>query len=39
MKKYYQAPDERAGTAFTPFARPLSQTRFALLTTGGLYLA
>lgn len=38
MRKYYQAPDESANTPFTPLAKPLSQTRFALLTTGGLYL-
>ncbi len=38
MKKEYQAPDGKANTRFTPLTKPLSQTRFALLTTGGLYL-
>lgn len=38
MKQEYQGPDERATTPFTPLTKPLNQTRFALLTTGGLYL-
>lgn len=38
MKREYRAPDEKANTQFTPLTKPLSQTRFALLTTGGLYL-
>jgi len=38
MQKEYQAPEETATTPFTLLAKPLSRTRFALLTTGGLYL-
>ena len=38
MQREYQAPEEAATTPFTPLAKPISQTRFALLTTGGLYL-
>ena len=38
MQKYYQGPEEKSSTPFTPLAKPLSEPRFALLTTGGLYL-
>ena len=38
MQKEYRGPEERDRTPFTPLAKPLSETRFALLTTGGLYL-
>ena len=38
MQMEYQAPDESARTPFTPLAKPLTKTRFALMTTGGLYL-
>ena len=38
MQMEYQAPDESARTPFTTLAKPLTKTRFALLTTGGLYL-
>ena len=38
MEQEWQGPDESARTPFTPLAKPLSKTRFALLTTGGFYL-
>ena len=38
MQKEYQGSEERDTTPFTPLTKPLSETRFALLTTGGLYL-
>ena len=38
IQKEYRGPEERDNTPFTPLAKPLSETRFALLTTGGLYL-
>lgn len=38
MQMEWQAPGEPATTPFTPLAKPLSSSRFALLTTGGLYL-
>ena len=38
MQQEYQGPDERITTPFAPLTKPLSETRFALLTTGGLYL-
>jgi hypothetical protein len=38
MQQEYQGPDERTTTPFAPLTKPLSETRFALLTTGGLYL-
>ncbi|MDA0265246.1 MAG: glycine/sarcosine/betaine reductase selenoprotein B family protein [Chloroflexi bacterium] len=38
MRTVWQVQDETSTTPFTPLAKPLSQTRFALLTTGGLYL-
>jgi len=34
----WKVPNETSTTPFTPLSNPLSQTRFALLTTGGLYL-
>ena len=38
MQQEWQAPSGPATTPFTPLAKPLPETRFALLTTGGLYL-
>ena len=38
IDEHWQVPDEKTTTPFTPLAAPLSETRFALLTTGGLYL-
>lgn len=38
IREHWQVPDERATTPFTPLGNPVNQTRFALLTTGGLYL-
>ena len=38
MRQEWQGPGEPATTPFTPLTKPLSSTRFALLTTGGLYL-
>ena len=38
MQQGWQPPDETATTPFAPLAKPLSRTRFAPLTTGGLYL-
>ena len=38
MQKAWHGAGEPATTPFTPLAKPLGQTRFALLTTGGLYL-
>jgi D-proline reductase (dithiol) PrdB len=38
IKQEWKVPDERATAPFTPLRKPLSQTRFSLLTTGGLYL-
>ena len=38
MQMEFQGPDESATTPFTPLAKPLTSTKFALLTTGGLYL-
>ncbi|MSQ11809.1 MAG: hypothetical protein EXR48_03845 [Dehalococcoidia bacterium] len=38
IRREWQVPDERATAPFTPLRKPVSQMRFALLTTGGLYL-
>ena len=38
IQKTWHVPDETSTTPFTPLSKPLSETRFALLTTGGLYL-
>ena len=38
MRKVWQGDGELATTPFTHLTKPLSQTKFALLTTGGLYL-
>lgn len=38
MQMEFQGPDESATTPFTTLAKSLTSTRFALLTTGGLYL-
>jgi len=38
MRQEWKVPDERSTTPFTPLAKPVSLMRFALLTTGGLYL-
>jgi D-proline reductase (dithiol) PrdB len=38
IQRVWKVPDERDSVPFTPLRKPLSQTRFALLTTGGLYL-
>lgn len=38
LRQEWKIPDERATVPFTPLRKPLRETRFALLTTGGLYL-
>lgn len=38
LQEKWKVPDERSTTPFTPLKKPVSQMRFALLTTGGLYL-
>ena len=38
IQTVWKVPDETATTPFTRLSKPLSETRFALLTTGGLYL-
>ncbi len=38
IQEVWHIPNETATTPFTPLPNPLSLTRFALLTTGGLYL-
>ncbi len=38
IKQEYRGEEETGTTPFAPLAKPLSETRFALLTTGGLYL-
>jgi len=38
MQKVWRGAGEPETVPFTPLTKPLSQTRFGLLTTGGLYL-
>ncbi len=38
IEQSWRVPDERSSTPFTPLAVPLSEARFALFTTGGIYL-
>ena len=38
IQREWSVPDETSTTPFTPLSRPLQKARFALLTTGGLYL-
>ena len=38
IERSWLVPDERSSTPFTSLTVPLRQARFALLTTGGLYL-
>jgi len=38
IKQEWKVPNGRSTVPFAPLRKPLNQTRFALLTTGGLYL-
>jgi D-proline reductase (dithiol) PrdB len=38
LRESWHVPEETSSTPFTPLSVPLRETRFALLTTGGLYL-
>ena len=38
IQQVWKVPEETSTTPFTPLSKPLNRTRFALLTTGGLYL-
>lgn len=38
MQQEYQGPEDGENMPFAPLSKPISETRFALLTTGGLYL-
>ena len=38
IQKEWKVPDETSTTPFTPLSHALNKTRFALLTTGGLYI-
>lgn len=38
IRKEWKVPDETTSVPFTPLSRPLEEIRFALVTTGGLYL-